>query len=139
MLISPAYAQAAAPGPGADLFQFVPIIMIFVVFYFLLIRPQQAKAKAHRALIEGIKKGDQIVTAGGIIGKVVRVDADATLLVEIAQNVAVKVQRGTVADLVVKPPPTSNDNKTGTGTPAIGATGATTTKAPGFLDRLMKR
>ena len=107
MLISPAYAQAAAPAAGGDmLMSLAPLLLIFVVFYFLLIRPQQTKLKQHRALIENLKKGDQIVTAGGVTGKVVRVEPNDNLLtVEIAPNVQVKVVRHTVADLLTKPVP----------------------------------
>lgn len=116
MLVSPAYAQAAAaPGAGGDIFMsLLPLLMIFVVFYFLLIRPQQTKMKQHRAMIEGLKKGDQIVTGGGIIGRVVRVEpGDGTLSVEIAPNVQVKVARHTVAELLTKPAPAAiNENRT---------------------------
>ena len=70
MLISPAYAQAAAPAAGGDMFMsLLPLLMVFVVFYFLLIRPQQTKMKLHRTMIENLKKGDQIVTAGGVVGQ----------------------------------------------------------------------
>jgi preprotein translocase subunit YajC len=131
MLISPAYAQAAASAAGGgDLFMsLLPLVMIFAVFYFLMIRPQQAKMKQHREMIENLKKGDQIVTAGGIIGKVVRVDAtDSSLAVEIAPNVQVKVVRQTVADLLTKPVPASgNDNRAA----AAGAAGG------GFLGKLL--
>ena len=136
MLISPAHAQAAAPAAGGgDLFMsLLPLLLIFVVFYFLLIRPQQTKVKQHRAMVEGLKKGDQITTAGGIVGKVTRVDAgDGTLMVEIAPNVQVKVVRHTVADLLSKPVPASgNDNRTV-------STGAGGAAAPfgGFLGKLM--
>jgi preprotein translocase subunit YajC len=115
MLISPAYAQAA-PGGGGDLFvSLMPLVLIFVVFYFLLIRPQQQKVKAHRQLIDNIKKGDQVVTAGGIIGKVTRVETDNTVLLEVAPNVVVKVVKATISDLLNKPQPASapagsNDN-----------------------------
>ena len=115
MLISPAHAQAAGPAGGGDMFMsLLPLVLIFVVFYFLLIRPQQAKMKQHRDMIENLKKGDQIVTAGGIIGKITRVDAgEGMLQVEIAPNVQVKVARGTVADLLGKPvPAASNENRT---------------------------
>lgn len=114
MLISPAYAQAAAPAGGGDIFMSVaPLLLIFVVFYFLLIRPQQNKQKQHRSMIENLKKGDQIVTGGGLVGKVVRVDGtDGTIMVEIAPNIQVKVVRYTVADLLNKPVPASgNDNR----------------------------
>jgi preprotein translocase subunit YajC len=112
MLISPAYAQAAGAPGGFDIISLLPLVLIFVVFYFLLIRPQQKKMKDHRAMIEAIKKGDQVVTAGGIYGRVMKVDAgENTLQVEIAPNVQVKVARHTVSDLVNKPQlATGNDN-----------------------------
>lgn len=130
MLISPAYAQAAAPAAGGDIFMsLLPLIMIFAVFYFLLIRPQQAKARQHREMIEALKRGDQIVTSGGLIGKVVKVDqTDSTLLVEIAPNVQVKVVRHMVADQLNKPV-TSNDNRTASSA-AGGSTG-------GFFGKLL--
>jgi preprotein translocase subunit YajC len=113
MLTSPAYAQAA-PGGGGDLFvSILPLLLIFVVFYFLLIRPQQQKVKAHRQMIENIKKGDQVVTGGGIIGRVTRVEPDSTLLVEIASNVQVKVAKGTIADVLNKPQPAMASNDSG--------------------------
>jgi len=112
MLISPAYAQAAPGAGGGDLFvSLLPLLLIFVVFYFLLIRPQQQKAKTHRQMIEGVKKGDQVLTGGGIIGRVTRVEADTTVLVEIAPNVVVKVERGTISGLMTKPAPASNENQ----------------------------
>jgi len=114
MLISPAYAQAAgAAGSGDFLVSLMPLVLIFVVFYFLLIRPQQSKMKAHRQMIETLKKGDQVMTGGGIIGKVTRVEAgDTTLTVEIAPNVQVKVARQTITDVIGKPVPvTSNENR----------------------------
>ena len=88
------------------LISLLPIIGIFVVFYFLLIRPQQKKMKAHRELIAGIKRGDKVLTSGGIIGSVVKVD-DNELLVEIAKDVRVRVARGTISDLLGKPEPAS--------------------------------
>jgi preprotein translocase subunit YajC len=129
MLISPAYAQAAAPAAGGDMFMsLLPLLLIFVVFYFLLIRPQQTKMKQHRQMIENLKKGDQIVTSGGIVGKVVRIEqSDSSLMVEIAPNVQVKVIRSTVADVLGKPVPAmSNDNRTA----------AAASSAGGFLGKL---
>jgi preprotein translocase subunit YajC len=131
MLISPAHAQAAAPaaGGGDMLMSLLPLLLIFVVFYFLLIRPQQAKMKAHRDLIENLKRGDQIATSGGIVGKIVKVEpGEGMLTVEIAQNVQVRVIRSTVADVLNKPvPATSNDNRSA----------AATTGAGGFLNKLL--
>jgi preprotein translocase subunit YajC len=114
MLISPAYAQAAAPAAGGDMFMsLLPLVLVFAIFYFLLIRPQQTKMKQHRTMLENLKKGDQVVTAGGIVGKIAKIEpSDNQLLVEIAPNVQVKVIRQTVADLLTKPAPASgNDNR----------------------------
>ncbi len=88
----------AAPGGGGGFTAFVPLILMFVVFYFLLIRPQQKKAKEHREMIQNLKKGDRIVTSGGIHGRITGMD-DATLTVEIADKVRVKVNRGNVGTL----------------------------------------
>lgn len=98
MFISPAYAQAAGGG-GMDSFgMFLPLILIFVVFYFLLWRPQQKKAKDHRELLTSLKRGDRIVTTGGLIGTITRVIGEAELALEIADGVKVRVMRGMVAD-----------------------------------------
>lgn len=116
MFSSPAYAQvAAAPGAAggvaASLFQFVPIVAIFVIFYFLMIRPQQARAKAHRAMLDAVKRGDEVVTGGGLIGRVTKV-ADAELEVEVATGVKLRVVKGTLADVRTKPlPAAANDAK----------------------------
>jgi len=104
MLISTAYAQAAGGGgAGFDLISLMPLVLIFVVFYFLLIRPQQKKMKAHRELISALKRGDKVLTAGGIVGTVVKVEDDNMLLVEIAKDVRVRVARGTISELLTKP------------------------------------
>jgi preprotein translocase subunit YajC len=101
VLISPAYAQAAPSVPGGDLVTFLPMILIFVVFYFLLIRPQQKKAKEARAMIEALQKGDEVVTAGGVVGRITKV-TDQFLAVEIAPNVEISIQRSAVAQLLPK-------------------------------------
>ena len=75
--------------------QFIPLILIFVIFYFFLIRPQQKKVKEHKAMVEGLKKGDKIVTSGGITGIITRVIDNDKVEVEIADNVTVEVIRGT--------------------------------------------
>ena len=103
MLISPAFAQAA--GQSASSFvQFVPLLLIFVVFYFLLIRPQQKKMKDHKAMLDAVRRGDRVVTNGGILGLVTKVD-DRELTVEIADNVRVKVMRDMIASVVSKTEP----------------------------------
>ncbi|MBL6458580.1 preprotein translocase subunit YajC [Belnapia sp. T6] len=102
MLISPAYAQDAAGAVGL-VTQLAPLLLIFGVFYFLLIRPQQKKQKEHRALLASLKRGDRVLTAGGIIAKVVTVkDGVDEVEVEIAPNVRVSVLRQTIGD-VLKP------------------------------------
>ncbi len=106
MFVSPAYAQT---GGGADAFtSFVPLILIFVIFYFFLIRPQQKKAKEHRATIEALRRGDHVITQGGIHGKVTKVKDDEAE-VEIAEGVKVRVVKGTIAAVVSKTEP-ANDN-----------------------------
>ena len=100
MFISPAYAQGG--GGGFDLVGIMPLVLIFAVFYFLLIRPQQKKAKAHREMLGAITRGDKIITGGGIMGKVTKVVNDNELAVEIAEGIKVKVQRGVVAGVIAK-------------------------------------
>ncbi len=104
MFVSPAYAQAAGGGLG-DFGMFMPLILIFVVFYFLMIRPQQKKQKSHREMIGALRRGDRIVTNGGLIGSISRVANDAELIIEIANGVKVRVLRSMVAELLSKPQP----------------------------------
>ena len=104
MLISPAYAQAGGAPGGFDLISLMPLVLIFVVFYFLLIRPQQKKMKTHREMIGAIKRGDKVLTAGGILGSVVKVEeSEDVLLVEIAKDIRVRVARSTISDVLNKP------------------------------------
>ena len=109
MLISTAHAQDLAAGGTAGLvMQFAPLILIFVVFYFLLIRPQQKRAKEHREMLVSLKRSDKVVTAGGIVGSITRIkDGVDEIEVEIAPNVRVTVLRGTIST-VVRPLP-AND------------------------------
>ena len=100
MFISEAYAQAAGGAGGGGAFQaFLPLILIFVVFYFLLIRPQQKKMKQHREMLDAIRRGDKVVTGGGIMGTVTKVDSDTEVTVEIAKDVKVDVVRAMIADI----------------------------------------
>ncbi|APE43967.1 preprotein translocase subunit YajC [Sulfitobacter alexandrii] len=85
--------------------QFVPLILIFAIMYFLLIRPQQKKAKEHQAMVAGLRRGDQVVTQGGLIGKVVKVKEDGEIEVEIADGVKVRVVQSTIATVVSKTEP----------------------------------
>ena len=110
MFVTPAFAQAAAPGAGDYLTSLVPILLIIPIFYFLIIRPQQKRVKEQQSMLEAIRRGDTIVTSGGLVGKVVRVKDDNELEVELAENVRVKVVRSMVADVRTKAEPV-NDNK----------------------------
>ncbi|MEW6260283.1 MAG: preprotein translocase subunit YajC [Thermodesulfobacteriota bacterium] len=102
-MVSVAYAmgQGGAPAQGAagGLASFIPLILMFVIFYFLLIRPQQKKAKEMREMIANLKRGDRVVTSGGIHGQIVGLD-DATIHLEIADKVRIKVNRSSIAGLV---------------------------------------
>jgi len=95
-------AMAAAPqGQGDQLMSFLPLIVIFVVFYFLLIRPQSKKAKEHKQMVGSLAKGDEVVTNGGLLGRISKV-GESFLEVELADGVTVKVQRQAVASLMPK-------------------------------------
>ena len=94
MFVSPAWAQGAGGGGLDGLGGLLPLVLIFVVFYFLLIRPQQKKAKEHRETLANLRRGDKVVTNGGLIGTITRVPNDNELIVEIADGVKVRVLRG---------------------------------------------
>jgi preprotein translocase subunit YajC len=101
-LITPALAQAAPSAPGgSDLMTFLPMIAIFVVFYFLLIRPQQKKAKEARAMLAALQKGDEVVTAGGLLGKISKLN-EQYATIEVAPNTEITVQRQAVSQLLPK-------------------------------------
>ena len=106
MFVTPAFAQAAAPaaGGGAAFAQFIPLILVFLIMYFLIMRPQQKKMKQHREMIAALKKGDTIITQGGIIGKVLAV-RDDEVDVEIAQGVRIRFVRPTIAQVVNRTAP----------------------------------
>jgi preprotein translocase subunit YajC len=103
-----AYAQAAsgaAEGATGSMLQFLPLVLIFVVFYFLLIRPQQRKMKEHKALVSAIKRGDRVVTTGGLIGQVSKVVDDNEVQLEIAEGVRVRVLRGSINEVLNRTEP----------------------------------
>ena len=109
--IAYAMGTGGAGGEGAGGFAgFIPLILMFVIFYFLLIRPQQKRTKEHRQMVSNLKKGDRIVTSGGIHGRITGMD-DATLTVEIADKVRVKVARGNVSALAQQAAPSQPDKK----------------------------
>lgn len=99
--VSAAWAQAGGEPGAGGLVSLLPLVIIFVLFYFLLIRPQQKRAKQHKEMVAAIKKGDEVVTNGGVLGKVVEV-GDNFITVEIAQGVEIKVQRPSVAQMMPK-------------------------------------
>lgn len=111
MFISPAWAQGAGGGGLDGLGGLLPLVLIFVVFYFLLIRPQQKKAKQHREVLANLRRGDRIVTNGGLIGTITRVPNDGELIVEIADGVKVRVMRGMVAESLSKTDPAPAKSK----------------------------
>ena len=100
-LIASAQAQAATGAQSNPLLQMLPLVLIFVVFYFLLIRPQAKRAKEHKAMVTALGVGDEVATAGGIIGKITE-SSDNFLTIEIATGVQVKVQRHTVTSVLPK-------------------------------------
>jgi len=101
-LISTAAAQAqGAPATGNPLMQFLPLVLIFIVFYFLLIRPQTKRAKEHTAMVAALEVGAEVATNGGILGKVVAL-GDTYVTLEIAEGVQVKVQRSTISQILPK-------------------------------------
>ena len=112
MFVSPAYAQAAEGGGGGGLEAFLPLILIFVVFYFLLIRPQQKKMKEHKAMLGAVRRGDKIVTGGGIIGTITKVIDENEVTAEIADGVKVRVQRGLISSVLSKTQPVNDDKNT---------------------------
>ena len=111
MFVTPAYAQAAggAAGSGFSLGGMLPLIAIFVIFYFLLIRPQQKRAKEHKSMVANLRRGDQVITAGGLMAKVTKVIDDNEVEVEISPGVKVKLVRSTISGVLSKTEP-ANDN-----------------------------
>jgi preprotein translocase subunit YajC len=102
MFISQAWAQGSSAGGSDFLVQLFPLVLIFVVFYFLLIRPQQSKMKAQKEMLAGVKRGDRVVTGGGIIGLVTKVIGDNELQVELAEGVRVRIIKQTITDIVTR-------------------------------------
>ena len=90
-------------GSGSGIAQFIPLILIFVIFYFFLIRPQQKKVKEHKVMVSSLKRGDEVITSGGIVGKIERVLGDDKIDVTIADNVTVQVVQSTIQNLSNKP------------------------------------
>ena len=107
MVINLAYAQAAQTAGGQSfIIQLLPLILIFVVFYFLLIRPQQKRVKQHREMVTNLKVGNQVITSGGILSKIVKVDDNNFITISISEGVNVKIKRDTITEVI-----TDNQNK----------------------------
>ena len=102
MFITEAWAQGAGGGGSDFLVQLFPLVLIFIVFYFLLIRPQQSTVKAQREMLPGVKRGDRVVTGGGIIGLVTKVIGDNELQVELADGVRVRIIKATITDILIR-------------------------------------
>ena len=108
MFVTAANAQTAAGGGAGSLIgSMLPLVLIFGIMYFLLIRPQQKKMRDLRSMIEAVRRGDQILTSGGIIGKVVKVGDDNVVEVEIAEGVKVKIMKSTISQVMSKTEPAS--------------------------------
>ena len=103
MFISPAFAQAAAPAASAtdSLMSMLPLVLMFVVLYFIMIRPQMKRQKEHKAMISALAKGDEVVTAGGLLGKVTKLD-ESFVRLEVASGVEMQVQRSAVVQVLPK-------------------------------------
>ena len=89
---------------GSGFAQFIPLILIFVIFYFFLIRPQQKKVKDHKLMVSSLKRGDEVITSGGIVGKIERILGDDKVDLLIAENITVQVVQSTIQSLLSKPP-----------------------------------
>jgi preprotein translocase subunit YajC len=110
MLVSPAFAQAASPFGGDNmLVSLLPFILIFVIMYFLILRPQQRRAKQHREMVKNVRRGDTVITSGGLVGKVTKVIDDDQLEVEVAEDVRVRQVRSMVADVRAKGEPVKEE------------------------------
>jgi preprotein translocase subunit YajC len=111
MLVSPAFAQAASPFGGGDnmLVSLLPFILIFVIMYFLILRPQQKRQKQHQEMVKNVRRGDTVVTSGGLIGKVTKVVDDDQIEVEVADEVRVRQMRSMVAEVRAKGEPVKEE------------------------------
>lgn len=109
LFITPAYAQASGGGTTDMLVQFAPLIFVFAIMYVLLFRPQQKRAAEHKLMIKNVRRGDTVVTNGGIVGRVTKVIDDNELEAEIADNVRVRVVRSMIADVRAKGEPVKAD------------------------------
>ena len=113
MLITPAFAQGAMGGGTDMLVQLLPFALIFVIMYFLILRPQQQRAKQHQSMVKSLRRGDTVITSGGLVGRVTKVVDDDQIEVEIADGVRVRQMRGMVAEVRAKGEPVKEEGAAG--------------------------
>lgn len=112
MFITPAFAQGAPAAGGTDmLMSLLPFVLIFVIMYFLILRPQQKKVKAHQELVKNVRRGDTVVTSGGLIGKVSRVIDDSEIELQLAEGVKIRQVRGLISEVRAKGEPAKEDSE----------------------------
>jgi len=110
MFVTPAFAQSVAPGgSGGLIVQLLPFILIFAIIYFLILRPQQKRAKEHRDLVSALRRGDTVVTTGGMVGKVSKVVDDNEISVEVAEGVKIRLMRNSVTEVRAKGEPAPSE------------------------------
>lgn len=110
MFITPAYAQAAGPGGTDMLMSLLPFVLIFVIMYFLILRPQQKKVKAHQEMVKSVRRGDTVVTTGGLIGKVSRVVDDSEIELQLAEGVKIRQLRSMISEVRAKGEPAKEES-----------------------------
>ncbi len=109
MLISPAYAQSPFGGSTDMITSLLPFVLIFVIMYFLILRPQQKRVKQHSEMVKNVRKGDTVITSGGLVGRVTKVVDDDQIEVEVAEGVRVRQMRSMVSDVRAKGEPVKDD------------------------------
>ena len=110
MFVTPAYAQTASGGTPDMLISILPFILIFVIMYFLILRPQQRRVKQHQDMVKNVRRGDTVITSGGLVGKVTKVVDDDQIEVKIAENVRVRQSRQMISDVRAKGEPAKDEN-----------------------------
>ncbi len=111
MLITPAYAQGATGGSSDMLFSILPFVLIFVIMYFLILRPQQRRMKQHQEMVKNVRRGDTVITSGGMMGKVTKVVDDDKIEVEVADGVRIMQMRQMISEVRAKGEPVKDDAK----------------------------
>lgn len=114
MLITPAFAQASPLGGGGDMiYQLLPFVLIFVIMYFLILRPQQKRVKAHQEMVKNVRRGDTVVTNGGLVGKVTKVVDDEQIEIEIGDGMRIRQMRQMLSDVRAKGEPVKDEGAAG--------------------------